>query len=115
MLWLALYFPNLHLNSLVCAGSTSQQENSQTTAMVVINAQRELVQLNEKARGEGLQALMQLGTASAICNELRFYTLDESLEIRRLNELALQCYALSSDVVVREAQRCLLIEFSGML
>lgn len=115
MLWLALYFPNLHLNSLVCAGSVNPQEIQQTTAMVVINAQRELVQLNDKARGVGLQARMQLGTASAIHNELQFYALDESLEVRRLNELALQCYAFSSDVVVRKAQRCLLIEFSGML
>lgn len=115
MLWLALYFPNLYLNSLVCTDATSEQESSQTTAMVVINAQRELVQLNEKAREDGLQARMQLGTASAICNDVQFYALDEVYEIRRLNELALQCYALSSDVVVREAQRCLLIEFSGML
>ncbi len=114
MLWLALYFPNLHLNSLVSV-QPDHAKGAQSPAMVLINAQRELVQLNERAREEGLQVRMQLGTASAIHSELQFYDLDEEFEGKRLNELALQCYALSSDVVVREAQRCLLIEFSGML
>lgn len=115
MLWLALHFPNLHLNSLVTVQSDNAKGTALMPAMVLINAQRELVQLNERAREEGLQMHMQLGTASAIHSALQFYDLDEELESKRLNELALQCYALSSDVVVREAQRCLLIEFSGML
>lgn len=115
MLWLALYFPNLHLNSLVRADSDSAMDDTSIPAIVLINSHRELVQLNARAVEEGLRAGMQLGTASAIHGELQFYNLDEMLESKRLNELALQCYALSSDVVVREAQRCLLIEFSGML
>ena len=130
MLWLALHFPNLHLNSLVSAipdrsendrsekntlDKNTGNSETQSPAIVLINPRRELVQLNERAREEGLQMHMQLGTASAIHNELQCYDLDEELESKRLNELALQCYALSSDVVVREAQRCLLIEFSGML
>lgn len=137
MLWLALHFPNLHLNSLVCTASaidehpvcepghvdvdgegdvdSGKANAKEPSPSIVINAKGEVLQLNSAALAAGIHNGMRLGTASVMAEHLHFVCLDEALEHKKLNELAAYCYALSSDIVLRYQHRCLLIEFSGML
>jgi len=110
MLWIALYFPNLQLNNIVQA-----EEAKAPLPIAVLNARREIVQLNHAARCLGVERGMSLGTALAMAEELRCFDVDAECEERKLNELAMQCYALSGDIVVRTPFKCLLIEFGGML
>jgi len=109
VLWLALYFPQLQLDSLI-----STEEISIPQACVLLDPKQEVIQLNALAQHAGVSKGMKLGTALALVEPLRFYDVDVALQGKKLNQLAMLCYDFSGDVVVRPQYSCLLIEFSGL-
>lgn len=110
MYWLALYFPQLQLDSLCFIDREKKQP-----ACVVVDRKQNILQCNTVALSAGISISMSLGTASALAEPLRFYDLDSDFQRLRLHELAQCCYQQSADIVVRDASSCLLLEVSSML
>lgn len=108
MLWLAIHFPQLQLDSVCCVDKEAQHA-------CVIEASQQVVQLDDLAQGEGVQKGMRIASACALIEDLRILEFDPAFENKRLHELAAICYDFSSDIVVRADTNTLLLEVSGML
>ena len=109
MLWLALHFSQLQLDSMA-----GHRDDTALSARVIVDSKQHICQANDVALQSGLKLDMKLGTASALVENLSFVDFDPAFEQRRLQELANDCYAISADIVVLP-EGTLLFEISSML
>lgn len=106
-LWIALYFPQLQLDTLF-----SGQDNS---PLVIIDEHRYCVkQANPAAVEQGITIGMGLGTAAAMCSGLQVHPYKKEIEQQRLYELAQWLYLITSDIVLYPPDR-ILLRVSNML
>lgn len=110
MLWLALTFPQLQLDSLAAV----EEAKEGSIARVIIDKQQKIIQKNVLAADSGIQAGMKLGTAAALADPLTVHVYEESFELQRLQELAQACYEHSADIALISSDT-LVFEVSSML
>lgn len=106
-LWLYLHFPALQLDAL--------QTPNLALPTIILDAQNnQILQLNHKAKEQGIQIGMGLGTASALCSELQVEPYNADIEVNQLMRIADSLYRLTSDIALMKP-RGLLLRIHNML
>ncbi|MGF1776537.1 Y-family DNA polymerase [Vibrio nomapromontoriensis] len=109
MLWLYLHFPTLQMDTLF-----HQDKDNDLTLAIVDGRKHTIVQLNHKAKKQGLQLGMGLGSAAALCQDLQVHPYEPKIEERRLTEIAQWLYLITSDISLSPPNG-ILIKVTNML
>ena len=95
MLWLYLHFPSLQLDTVF------RDTSSGTQPLIIVHGKKnEVVQLNERAKQEGIQVGMGLGTAASLCHELQVKAYAQEVETRGLARIAHWLYPVTADIAL---------------
>jgi len=109
-LWLALFFPQLHIEML-----NTSQKNAQPLAVVVQEGARRLIMSsNAASRDRGIHPGLALNSAYAIVPELHVIEYDEQIQKNHLEQLSLWALQYSSWVTPRMPD-LILIEIGASL
>lgn len=124
MRWLALHFPQLQLDSVYVNKEILQDTRNESespsgaltsaSAVIVLDEKQCVCQLNEVASREGIQFGMKLGTASALVDQVQFFSHSPDFERQRLIEIAQACYQVSADIVIWDS-KTLIFDVEPML
>ncbi|WAJ69886.1 Y-family DNA polymerase [Catenovulum adriaticum] len=106
-LWLYLHFPALQLNTLLT-------ELKEQPIAIVQGQKNQLVQLNQAAQNAGLKKGMGLGSAAALCRELKVYPYDDEKQKKELIQIAQWLYWVTADISLSPPNG-LLLKVSAML
>ena len=94
-LWLYLHFPSLQLDALY------QRSNEQAQPLIIVDEQsKEVIQLNDVARRDGIKKGMGLGAASFLSRELQVKGYSEQIERKALMRIAHWLYSATADISV---------------
>ncbi|MFD2165003.1 Y-family DNA polymerase [Thalassotalea euphylliae] len=117
MLWLYLYFPQLQLDNLFVSTDLSGEINGELSnklssepitggrekAIIVVDAKHnKVVQLNQQAKQQGIEAGMGLATACAMCHDLQVLPYDRNIERKQLTSIGHNLYQWVSDIAFDE-------------
>lgn len=100
-LWLYLHFPRLQMDC--------QFRDPQEQAIIILDAKNNrTLQLNEYAKTQGIKPGMGLGTASALCSQLRVEPYNIDIETNKIKQLSDSLYQFTSDISLFKPQGILL-------
>nr|WP_086941011.1 DNA polymerase Y family protein [Thaumasiovibrio occultus] len=96
-LWLYLHFPALQLDSFYL--TDTHPECAESTAVLIVESHfHRITQCNQIAQQAGISVGMGLGTAAALCPDLQVYPYDETVERRRLEDIAHSLYSVTAEM-----------------
>ena len=100
-LWLYLHFPSLQLDRLF-------SEDSEQPVAIVDEKIHRITQANQAALDQGIQLDMGLGSAAALCSDLKVHPYDKTIEVKTLQEIAQKLYLITADMVLTPPKGLLL-------
>jgi len=109
-LWLALFFPQLHIDML----NVGEQDHQPLAVVVQEGARRLIMSTNAASRGKGIHPGLALNSAYAIAPELKVIEYDERTQRQHLEQLSLWSLQYSSWVTPRMPD-LILIEIGASL